>query len=185
MAGQKKQKNWSDPMKWAMGIASALIVATVVALVGLLFRDATGVPPQSVPFVASSTEAFAIQSEFVGTAKARGDELSVEVDRAKISYRRRNHGFDGPRTIVDVRASLVEPHDGSWRPVRQSALHQIGREISPDGEIDLGPFRVTISLKGLASISHTCIVFDISETAPGQPTGGLSHAHTRTELFAD
>lgn len=182
MAGRKA---WSDRTKWTMGIASALIVAAVIAFVGWLFQDAPGVPAQAVPFVATASHDFAIQSEIRGTARARGNELSVEVDRVSISYRPRGHGYEGPRTIVDLRASLVESHEGSWRAVRQSSPHRIGREIQPDGEIDLGPLSFTISLRGIESISRTWLVFDINEALPGQAPRGSSHAHTQAGLFSD
>lgn len=176
---------WSDRTKWAMSIASALIVAAVVALAGRLFHQPTGIPPQDVSFVASTPPEFAIQSEFRGTAKVADDGLLVEVKRARISYRRSDGGYDGPRTITDLRASLVEPYEGSWRPIRQSARYPIGREVRPGDEIELDGFSVTISLQGLDSISHHSLLFDVNETIQEESGAGSSHAHALPGLFSD
>ena len=178
-------KDWSDGTKWIMGIASALVVAAVLGLVGYTMNGPPGAPSQRVSFVARSDPAFGIQSEFEGSAKVNAGRVTVEVTHAKIAYPRRSEGYNGPRRIVDLRVSLAKPSDESWEPVRRSSLLKIDRGVVTGDEFLLDPFELTMSIQDLQSLSGFWLVFDISSSVPGDSEQGYSHAHSRVDLFSD
>lgn len=174
---------WSDGKKWLMGILSALIITALVGLGKFLFSREDGLPEQRVPFSASSDAAFAIQSTFEGTAVVSGHEVVVDVAKGYLSYPK-SIGAPEARHIDDIRVSLAEASEGSWRTLRRSERHEIDQNIALGEVIPLLPFRVTIDTHGLESLAGHWIVFDIAEQVPENPeTIGLSHSHTRNDLF--
>lgn len=177
--------DWSDGTKWTMGIVSAVLVTAVIGLAGRLLLESGGVPEQRVSFAARSDDIFAIQAEFQGSAEVLGSQMLVEVKHAEISYIRRGQSYDGPRMLVDLRVLLVEHTEEGWNTIRQSALHEVGHELQPNDTISLDPFEMTMSVKGLESLSNSWLVFALNETLPGDATVGSSYAHTRGILFAD
>jgi hypothetical protein len=174
---------WSDAKKWTMGIVSALLVASVLGLVGYLSRKPVGVRDQDVSFTASTGTRFAIQSAFAGSAEVRGSELSVKVEHADISYVHAAPGGTGPRHVLELRVSLVEAHNG--KPVRQSGVRKVDRELEVGQTVSMEPFVLGMSVAGLPSLSSLRLEFYVYEAIPGVAEPGLSVAPSRTGLFSD
>lgn len=175
---------WSDGKKWFMGILSALIIAALIACAKYLFSGDAGLPEHEVSFSASSNQ-FAISSSFDGTASVDDDRIVVVVDRAALSYVAAAGRYGGPRRLEDIRVSLAKAAaDGSWEPIRRSEPHEVGRPIAAGDTMALDPFTATIDVRGLDSLAGYWLVFDIAETIPSRLADvGLSHAHTRRDLF--
>lgn len=175
---------WSDGKKWFMGILSALIIASLIGLANLIIPGESGLPEQQVSFLASSEAPFAVQSSFQGTAKVSGEQMNIAVEEATITYSN-DRVRSGSRYIEDVRVSLVEAAgESSWRPLRRSDRHEIGRSIASGEAIALDPFRVNIDIQGLESLAGYWLVFDVAERLPSErSTTGSSHSHTRSDLF--
>lgn len=176
--------DWSDGKKWFMGILSALIIAALIGLSKFVMSGDPGMPDQRVAFSASSAPApFAVKSNFEGTAVVSGNLITVEVTDAILSYPVAIGGSES-RFIDDIRVSLVEHAEGAWRPVRRSNRVEVNRLLGAGEVIQLEPFSITIPVEGLESLVGYWLVFDIAERTSKDTTSiGLSHAHTRGDLF--
>jgi len=176
--------DWSDGKKWLMGILSALIIAALIGLAKFWLSGDTGVPDQRVAFSASSEPApFAVKSTFEGTAVVSGTLITVEVTDATLSYPNAIGGSES-RLIEDIRVSLAEAAEGAWRPVRRSNRVEVARSLDVGEVIQLEPFITMIAVEGLQSLAGYWLVFDIAERSSADPAStGLSHAHTRGDLF--
>lgn len=178
--------NWSDGKKWAMGILSALIVASIVGLVGWIAGSGSGLPAQEIPFIASSENGqFAIKSKFEGVIYVEDQELTAKINTAVISYSDASPDRS-PRMILDVRLGLVKWQSDSWDFARRSERIDLGLKLEVGEQVKLDPFTMEMSLAGLESLSSYWLVFSIAEARPANPVSpGFSYAHTRRDLFSD